>query len=76
MTNKSGLTFFLSIKYLSVCLSEKYNTITFRKIKEVEKSMSVLPMNGFSSLERQTLALEQQLYSSGAVLKCGRSSST
>ena len=28
MTNKSGLTFFLSIKYLSVCLSDSRLTVT------------------------------------------------
>ena len=33
MTNKSGLTFFLSIKYLSVCLSVSYLFIGSLSIK-------------------------------------------
>ena len=34
MTNKSGLTFFLSIKYLSVCLSVIL-FITFKKLPSI-----------------------------------------
>ena len=45
MTNKSGLTFFLSIKYLSVCLSVKPTLI--QPVVSADNSVSVHQINRF-----------------------------
>ena len=49
MTNKSGLTFFLSIKYLSVCLSDGGFKHTALKAEHISKgSVLALSSGGWS----------------------------
>ena len=48
MTNKSGLTFFLSIKYMPVCLMKKKNCLFNReKIKLIESKLNIVLQGGW-----------------------------